>query len=65
MTLIGASILMIVSLIEITYYIGALFPEPEMMTSISLKVMSARFFHCEHLEENPRVVLPREPANER
>ena len=41
MTLFGATILMTVSLIEITYYIGALFPEPAMMTSISLAAISA------------------------
>jgi hypothetical protein len=35
MTLFGGSVLMTVSLIEITYYISALFPEPEMMGSIS------------------------------
>src|SRR5262249_54315676 len=41
MTLFGATILMIVSLVEITYYISALFPDPEVMTSISLRVISA------------------------
>jgi hypothetical protein len=41
MTLFGATLLMTVSLIEITCYISALFPDPEMMTSISLRVISA------------------------
>ena len=41
MTLFGAVVLTTVSLIEITYYISALFPDPELMTSISLKVISA------------------------
>ena len=40
MTLFGATILMTVSLIEITYYISALFPDPEVMTSVSLRVIS-------------------------
>jgi hypothetical protein len=41
MTLFGATVLMTVSLIEITYYIGALFPDPEVMTPISLRVIFA------------------------
>jgi hypothetical protein len=41
MTLFGASVLMTVSLIEVTYYISALFPDPELMTSISLRVIAA------------------------
>jgi hypothetical protein len=41
MTLFGATVLMTVSLIEITYYISALFPEPEMMTAVSLRVIYA------------------------
>src|SRR5262249_17932659 len=41
MTLFGASVLMTVSLIEITYYISALFPDPELMSSVSLRVISA------------------------
>jgi hypothetical protein len=41
MTFFGATVLMTVSLIEITYYIGALFPEPEVMSLISLRVISA------------------------
>ena len=41
MTLFGAAVLMTVSLIEITFYISALQPEPAMMPSMSLKVISA------------------------
>jgi hypothetical protein len=41
MTLFGATVLMTVSLIEITYYISALFPDPELMTPISLRVIYA------------------------
>jgi hypothetical protein len=36
MTLFGATILMTVSLIEVTFYISALNPDPVMMPSISL-----------------------------
>lgn len=57
MTLFGATILMIVSLIEITYYIGALFPEPEMMTSISLRVISA-VQHLYFIVAAPALFLP-------
>jgi len=41
MTLFGAAVLMTVSLIEITCYISALFPQPELMTAISLRVIAA------------------------
>jgi len=41
MTLWGAAVLMMVNLIEITFYISALFPDPTMMPSISLKVIDA------------------------
>ena len=41
MTLFGATTLMTVSLIEITFYISALSPNPEIMPSISLKLISA------------------------
>jgi hypothetical protein len=57
MTLFGGSVLMTVSLIEITYYISALFPEPEMMSSISLRVI----FAVQHLYFNvaaPALFLP-------
>jgi hypothetical protein len=41
MTLFGATVLMTVSLIEITYYIGALFPDPDVMAPISVRVILA------------------------
>ena len=41
MTFFGASVLMTVSLMEITFYLGAWFPEPAMMPHISLKFISA------------------------
>lgn len=41
MTLFGATILMTVSLIEVTFYISALNPDPVTMPSISLKLISA------------------------
>jgi hypothetical protein len=41
MTLFGATMLMTVSLIEVTFYISALNPDPAMMPSISLKLISA------------------------
>ena len=40
-TFFGATTLMAVSLIEITFYISALFPDPPMMPFISLKFISA------------------------
>src|SRR5215472_14144807 len=40
MTLFGASALMTVSLIEIGYYISALFPDPAIMPSISLRLIN-------------------------
>jgi hypothetical protein len=56
MTFFGATILMTVSLIEVTFYISALIPDPVMMPSISLKLISAvqhlyfivaaQFFSC-------------------
>lgn len=57
MTLFGATILMTVSLIEITYYISALFPDPEVMTSISLRVISA-VQHLYFIVAAPAVFLP-------
>jgi len=57
MTLFGATILMTVSLIEITCYISALFPDPEMMTSISLRVISA-VQHLYFIVGAPAVFLP-------
>src|SRR5215467_9519461 len=57
MTLFGATILMTVSLIEITYYISALFPDPDVMTSISLRVISA-VQHLYFIVAAPAVFLP-------
>jgi len=57
MTFFGASILMTVSLVEITYYISALFPDPEVMTSISLRVISA-VQHLYFTVAAPAVFLP-------
>jgi len=57
MTLFGASILMTVSLIEITYYIGALFPDPEAMTSISMRVIYA-VQHLYFIVAAPALFLP-------
>ena len=57
MTLFGATMLMTVSLIEITYYISALFPDPEMMTSISLRVISA-VQHLYFIVAAPAVFFP-------
>ena len=57
MTLFGATILMTVSLIQITYYISALFPDPEVMTSISLRVISA-VQHLYFVVAAPAVFLP-------
>ena len=57
MTLFGASTLMTVSLIEITYYISALFPDPEMMTSISLRVIYA-VQHLYFIVAAPALFLP-------
>jgi len=41
MTFLGATILMTVSLIEITFYISALYRDPVLMPSLSLNVISA------------------------
>lgn len=41
MTLFGAAVLMMVSLIEITFYIGALNPDPPVMPSITLRLIYA------------------------
>ncbi len=57
MTLFGASVLMTVSLIEITYYIGALFPDPEMMTSISLRTIYA-VQHLYFIVAAPALFIP-------
>jgi hypothetical protein len=57
MTLFGATILMTVSLFEITYYVSALFPDPEVMTSISLRVISA-VQHLYFIIAAPALFLP-------
>jgi hypothetical protein len=57
MTLFGASILMTVSLIEITFYISALNPDPAMMPSISLNLIFAAQ-HLYFLVAAPSLFLP-------
>jgi hypothetical protein len=57
MTLFGATILMTVSLIEVTFYISALNPEPVMMPSISLKLISA-VQHLYFIVAAPALFLP-------
>lgn len=57
MTLFGATVLMTVSLIEITYYIGALFPEPEEMTAMSMRVIFA-VQHLYFIVAAPALFLP-------
>ena len=57
MTLFGAAVLMTVSLIEITCYISALFPQPELMTAISLRVIAA-VQHLYFIVGAPALFLP-------
>jgi hypothetical protein len=57
MTLFGASVLMTVSLIEITFYISALFPDPAVMPLISLKVIYA-VQHLYFVVAAPALFLP-------
>jgi hypothetical protein len=57
MTLFGATILMTVSLIEITFYISALSPDPAMMPSISLKLIFA-VQHLYFIVAAPTLFLP-------
>jgi len=57
MTFFGAAILMTVSLIEITFYISALSPEPAIMPSISLKVIYA-VQHLYFIVAAPALFLP-------
>jgi hypothetical protein len=57
MTLFGATILMTVSLIEVTFYISALSPDPPMMPSISLKLISA-VQHLYFIVAAPTLFLP-------
>jgi hypothetical protein len=57
MTFFGATILMTVSLIEITYYISASFADPEVMSSISLRVIFA-VQHLYFIVAAPALFLP-------
>jgi hypothetical protein len=57
MTLFGATILMTVSLIEVTLYISALNPDPVTMPSISLKLISA-VQHLYFIVAAPALFLP-------
>ncbi|HEV2733046.1 MAG TPA: hypothetical protein VGV15_23690 [Terriglobales bacterium] len=57
MTFFGATILMTVSLIEITFYISALHPDPAMMPSISLTFISA-VQHLYFIVAAPALFLP-------
>jgi hypothetical protein len=57
MTLFGATILMTVSLIEITFYISALHRDPPMMPFISLKLISAAQ-HLYFIVAAPALFLP-------
>lgn len=57
MTLFGATILMTVSLVEITFYISALSPDPAIMPSISLKLISA-VQHLYFIVAAPTLFLP-------
>jgi hypothetical protein len=57
MTFFGATILMTVSLIEVTFYISALNPDPAMMSSISLKLISA-VQHLYFIVAAPALFLP-------
>jgi len=57
MTLFGATVLMTVSLIEITFYISALSPDPEIMPSISLRLIAA-VQHLYFIVGAPSLFLP-------
>jgi hypothetical protein len=57
MTLFGATTLMTVSLLEITFYISALFPDPTVLPSISLRVISA-VQHLYFIVGAPTLFLP-------
>lgn len=57
MTFFGATILMTVSLIEVTFYISALFPDPVTMPLISLKLISA-VQHLYFMVAAPTLFLP-------
>lgn len=57
MTLFGATTLMTVSLIEITFYIGALYSDPAIMSSASLNFISA-VQHLYFIVAAPALFLP-------
>jgi hypothetical protein len=57
MTFFGATILMTVSLIEITFYISAMNPDPAMMPSISLRLIYAAQ-HLYFIIAAPTLFLP-------
>lgn len=57
MTFFGATILMTVSLIEITFYIGALFRDPPITPSLSLNLISA-VQHLYFMVAAPALFLP-------
>lgn len=57
MTFFGATILMTVSLIEITFYIGALYTDPAIMVSASLNLISA-VQHLYFIVAAPALFLP-------
>lgn len=57
MTFFGSTILMTVSLIEVTFYISALYRDPAMMTSVSLNLISA-VQHLYFIVAAPALFLP-------
>lgn len=57
MTFFGATVLMTVSLIEITFYIGALYRQPATMPSISLNLIAA-VQHLYFMVAAPAMFLP-------
>jgi hypothetical protein len=57
MTFFGAAVLMTVSLIEITFYIAALFPDPAVMPLVSLKLIYA-VQHLYFMVAAPALFLP-------
>lgn len=57
MTFFGATILMTVSLIEVTFYIAALFPDPPIMRSASLNLIAA-VQHLYFIVAAPALFLP-------
>jgi hypothetical protein len=57
MTFFGATVLMTVSLIEITFYISALFPDPAIMPLVSLRLISA-VQHLFFIVAAPTLFLP-------